>query len=170
LVWLDTEEMLIFIRKEMDDHNGLPWLSGYTNHGSYKPDSAASAKDRGIQVGPWMSIIADVAMSGTTMDQTTDRASGDPYSAYIHYDWIGVLETAPKKVTTPKELDDWALYKSRYVRENTDVGVWGVHEGSYVVGLEEDGTLTIREVENKSINDVDPESLTIEKMIKLKLP
>jgi hypothetical protein len=159
--------MLLEIRRRMDAHEGLPWLSGYTDHGSYRPASAASAKDKGIQTGPWLTIIVDVAMSGTTMDQTTDRASGDPYSAYVHYDWIGLFETAPKKVTTPEELDEWAVYNSMYVRENTDVGSWGVHSGSYVTGLDEDGTLTIREASGR-FEDVDPSEETTEKTIKLK--
>ncbi|MFW9849135.1 MAG: hypothetical protein ACFFF4_08340 [Candidatus Thorarchaeota archaeon] len=165
---MDVDELLVELRNRLDSNIDLPWLNNYTEFGSYRPDSAASAKTRAKKTGPWLTIMVDIAMSGSTMDQTTDRAGGDPYSAYVHNDWIGLLKSAPKKVTKPEELDEWSIFKSRYVREYTDVGVWGVHSGTYVTGLDEDGTLTIREASGR-FQDVDPEELTTEKKIKLKL-
>ncbi len=102
------------------------------------------------------------------MDPSTDRLGGDPYSAYIHYDWIGSLKTAPLKVCEPKELDHWSVLNTRYVCEYTDVGVCGIHKGSYITNLEEDGSVTIRDGEGK-FEDVDPETLTSERKLKLEL-
>jgi hypothetical protein len=92
------------------------------------------------------------------MDQTTDRAKGDPYSGIVRYDWIGLGKTAPSDVKSIKELDDWARLSVKYSRENVDVGVWGVHEGSWVESFREDGTVIIRDVKGR-YQDEDPQSL-----------
>ncbi|MHA1906822.1 MAG: hypothetical protein ACW98Y_05985 [Candidatus Thorarchaeota archaeon] len=166
---MDLEELLTKLRQLVESEADLPWLNRYSEFGSYRYSGDAEAEAQEDVVSPWLSIIVNVGMSGTTMDPTTDRASGDPYSAHVHYCWIGAYETAPKKVTTAEDLDEWAVFKSRYVREYTDVGVWGEHEGSYVTGLEEDGTLTIREAKGQ-FQDVDPSEMTTGKTIKLELP
>ena len=166
---MNTDKLLKVMYKNVENYEGLSWLDGYTDHGNFRPGNPPNGEVCINEVGPWLSIIVDIAYAGTTMDQSTDRLSGDPYSAYIHHDWIGLADTAPKKVTDPKQLDEWAVLKTIYVRENTDVGLWGQHKGSYVTGLEEDGTVSLREADGR-FEDVDPESLTTEKTVKLELP
>ena len=89
------------------------------------------------------------------MDQTTDRLRGDPYYCVVRFDWIGLIETAPSKVESPEELDEWAIQSLKYTRENTDAGAWGVHQGSYIEELKEDGTLIVRDQKGR-YEDVDP--------------
>jgi hypothetical protein len=103
------------------------------------------------------------------MDPSTDRAGGDPYIAQVRYDWIGPAASALHKVTDPKELDAWAILSTFYAREYTDVGIWGVHEGSWVESLSEDGTVTIREA-NGRFQDESPESKSTLRTVKLKMP
>jgi hypothetical protein len=92
--------------------------------------------------------------------------SGDPYSGVVRYDWIGPKSTAPQKVSTQEELDAWASISLKYARENTDVGIWGVHSGSWVEDLTEDGTVVIRDVKG-SYQDEDPHSLGTSRTVKL---
>jgi len=100
-------------------------------------------------------IVVIYRWEGTTMDQSTDRLSGDPYYCVVRYDWIGLIETAPSKVNTIAELDEWAIHSLKYVRENTDAGAWGTHEGSYVEGFTKDGKVTLRN-QKGHYEDVDP--------------
>lgn len=148
----------------MKSLEGLPWMNGYS--GSYRPDNSPQGEARVKEIGVWLHVIVNVTYDGTTMDQTTDRLSGDPYEALVVHGWIGLAETAPKKVSKPEELDEWAKLSTRYVQENTDVGIWGEHQGSWFEGLEEDGTVTLKEASGR-FQDVSPESLATEKTLKL---
>jgi hypothetical protein len=93
------------------------------------------------------------------MDQTTDRLSGDPYYAEIAYDWVGLAEAAPKSVSDPKDLDEWAIIKTHYVLENNDVGYWGSHNGEWVESVTEEGLVSVRSASGR-YEDVDPVSTT----------
>lgn len=148
----------------MKSLEGLPWMNGYS--GSFRPDEPPQGEARVTEIGVWVYVTVDIMYEGTTMDQTTDRLSGDPYKAMVECGWIGLAETAPKKVSKPEELDEWAKLSTRYVRENTDVGIWGEHDGSWIARLEEDGTVTLKEASGR-FQDVDPESLATEKTLKL---
>ena len=133
-------------------------MNGYTNHGSFNPEGSPDGSIRLQEIGDWLSIVVIFSWDGTTMDQTTDRLSGDPYSGVVRYDWIGPKDSAPKEVSTSEELDAWARISLKYARENTDVGIWGVHSGSWIEDLEEDGTVTIRDAKG-SYQDEDPQTL-----------
>lgn len=69
-------------------------------------------------------------------------------------------------MSTSKELDEWASLNLKYARENTDVGLLGVHSGSWVEDIEEDGTVTIRDVKG-SYQDEDPQSLGESRTVKI---
>ncbi|MBY8998363.1 MAG: hypothetical protein KGD60_11585 [Candidatus Thorarchaeota archaeon] len=141
-------------------------MSGYTDHGSFRPDGSPEGEIRLQEIGNWLSIVVVFRWDGTTMDQTTDRLSGDPYSGVVRYDWIGPKASAPKEVSTADELDAWAGVSLKYARENTDVGIWGVHSGSWIEDFKEDGTVTIRDVKG-SYQDEDPQSLGETRTMKL---
>ena len=66
-------------------------------------------------------------------------------------------------------MKNWALLKIRYVCENTDAGLWGVHKGSWVTGLKEDGTVTLLDAKGR-YQDVSPESTATERTVKLEVP
>ena len=67
---------------------------------------------------------------------------------------IGLIETAPSKVKSVEEMDEWAIHSLKYVRENNDAGTWGTHEGSYIDGFTEDGKVTLRDQKGR-YQDVD---------------
>ena len=113
----------------------------------------------------WISYIITslikilVNYSGTTMDPSTDRASGDPEDAHAWYDWIGLEETAPKKVSKPEELDNWADIATYYRITFRDVqypGPFGHHHGRMVKTFTPDGKGEIYEVVEKRFQDVSP--------------
>ncbi len=166
---MKTKKLLEQLCKEVESEVCLPWLSGYTDFGSFNDDGPPEGEVRLQHVGLWLSVVVEITYSGSTMDPTTDRVGGDPYSALARFDWIGPADTAPSEVSDQSELDDWALYKSRYAREYTDTGSWGVHKGSWLDGLDENGTVTYREATGP-FQDVAPESVTEIKTIKLELP
>jgi len=163
---MNTVELLKQLRKQIESYEDLPWMTGYTSHGSYRPDGSPAGEIRLQEIGDWLSVVAVFRWEGTTMDQTTDRLSGDPYSSVVRYDWIGSKKSAPSKVSKPEELDTWASLKLKYARENTDVGIWGVHEGSWVEELKEDGTVTIRDAKGR-YEDEDPQTLGETRTIQL---
>ena len=152
---MKTEALMEDIEGRMKNHSILPWLSNYTDFGNHRSSEAPVGSISFQEIGKWLVVVVVYRWDGTTMDQTTDRLSGDPYYCVVRYDWIGLKETAPSKVKTVEELDEWAKQSLTYVRENTDVGVWGVHQGSYIEELKEDGTLIIR-VQKGNYQDVDP--------------
>ena len=139
-------------------YEDLPWVNGYTDHGSFRPDGPPEGAPSVQEIGKWLVVTIVFRWEGTTMDQTTDRLSGDPYYGVVRYDWIGLMETAPSKVKIPKELDEWAIHSLKYVRENTDAGSWGEHEGSYIEQMTKDGKVVIRDQKGR-YQDVNPESV-----------
>ncbi|MHA2264874.1 MAG: hypothetical protein ACXAEN_20975, partial [Candidatus Thorarchaeota archaeon] len=95
---MDTKGLLENLRKQLIDLEGLPWMSGNVSHGSFRPEKPPSGSVTTDQIGKWLWVKARLLNEGTTMDQTTDRLSGDPYEAHVAYDWIGLAESAPSKV------------------------------------------------------------------------
>ena len=164
---MKTDALMKDIEARITDYSILPWLSNYTDIGHHRPDGSPEGAISFQEIGKWLGVIVVFRWEGTTMDQTTDRLSGDPYYCVVRYDWIGVKESAPSQAKNVEELDSWAIHSLFYVRENTDVGAWGLHEGSYVEGLTADGTLTIREVTGK-YQDEDPTLLGELRTIQLK--
>lgn len=171
---MQTDRLLFGLCKKVQSHDSLPWLAGYLSCSSLSgesftesspPESDIDAK----QIGPWLLVTVSINYEGTTDGPSTDRAGGDPYIAQVRYDWIGPAASAPHKVTDPEELNAWAVLSTFYVREYNDVGIWGVHEGSWVESLSEDGTVTIREA-NGRFQDVSPESKSTARIAKLKMP
>ena len=152
---MKTDAVLKEIEGRITSHTDLPWLSGYTDHGRHSPDDPPEGEISFQEIGKWLVIVLIYRWEGTTMDQTTDRLSGDPYYCVVRYDWIGLLETAPSKVKAVAELDEWAIHSLKYVRENTDVGAFGSHQGSYIEELKKDGALTLRDQIGR-YQDVDP--------------
>ncbi|MHA2143080.1 MAG: hypothetical protein ACXADC_00655 [Candidatus Thorarchaeota archaeon] len=141
-------------------------MTRYREMGSFRPDDPPSGSISVNQVADWLWVKARLSYEGTTMDQTTDRLGGDPYEANVSYDWIGDAKTAPAKPSNASELDAWAAFKTRYVSENTDVGLWGEHGGSWVENLAEDGSITLYEASGR-YQDVSPESTAEKKELKL---
>ena len=152
---MKTDALMKDIEGRITDHSLLPWLSNYTDHGSHRPYEPPEGSISFQEIGKWLVVIVAFRWEGTTMDQTTDRLGGDPYYSIVRYDWIGLKETAPSEVKTIEELNQWSIRSLNYVCENTDVGSWGVHQGSYIDELKEDGTLVIR-VQEGRYQDVDP--------------
>lgn len=152
---MNIDALLKNIEGRIESHADLPWLNDYTDFGSFRPDGPPENAPSFQEIGKWLVIVVIFRWDGTTMDQTTDRLSGDPYYGVVRYDWIGLKETAPSKVETPEELDKWAVQSLKYVRENNDAGSWGSHNGSYIEEMKEDGTLVIRD-QNGRYQDVDP--------------
>ncbi|MCK5264803.1 MAG: hypothetical protein KAR03_04280 [Candidatus Thorarchaeota archaeon] len=163
---MKTDTLMQDLTKRIESYADLPWVNGYTSHGSFRPEGSPEGNIELKEIGNWLSIVAVFRWDGTTMDQTTDRSSGDPYSCVVRYSWIGPKESTPNKVSTPEELDTWASVSLKYASENTDVGLWGVHQGSWVEDLKEDGTVTIRDAKG-SYQDEAPQSLGESRTIQL---
>ncbi|MFW9793568.1 MAG: hypothetical protein ACFFEE_04650 [Candidatus Thorarchaeota archaeon] len=163
---MKTDELMKHLQKRIESYEDLPWIAGYTDFGSFRPGGPPKGEIRLKEIDKWLSIVVVFRWDGTTMDQTTDRLRGDPYTGVVRYDWIGPTETAPSKVSTSDELDKWASVNLKYARENTDVGIWGVHQGSWVEDLKEDGTVTIRDVKG-AYHDEDPQTLGDTRVVRL---
>ncbi len=171
---MQTDSLLSVLRKKVLSHDSLPWLTGYLSCSSISGEifTESSPPESGIEarkIGPWLFVTVSINYEGTTDGPTTDRAGGDPYLAELRYDWIGPAASAPHEVTDPEELDAWAVLRTFYVRENNDVGIWGVHEGSWVESLSENGTVIIREASGR-YQDESPESKSTRRIVKLKMP
>lgn len=168
---MKTAKLLQALCKRVEQYERLEWLDEYTEHDmcSFRPIRRPKGEVLTKQVGPWFTIVVNIAFEGNTMDPSCDRSDGDPYSALVRYDWIGLDETVPRKNIIPKTLDDWAIHKSSYSREYTATGSRGVHRGTWVTGLDIDGTLHLRDAEGWFL-DVAPESKTTERTVQLELP
>lgn len=154
---MDTAALLEWLQNQLRSQDVLPWMSNYTEFGSFRESAPPSGTITLEEKGSWLWIKARLLYSGTTMDQTTDRLGGDPYRAQVAYDWVGPASSAPQKVTRPEELDEWAKLAVVYYCEYTDVGLWGVHQGRWVEDVAQDGIATVR-VAKGSFQDVAPES------------
>lgn len=165
---MNADKLVKVLSKQVENEIGLPWLEGYTDHGSFRPDGSPKGEIRTQQEGTFLAITIVINLEGTTMDQTTDRSSGDPYWAIVRYDWIGIAETVPSAVSNSEQLDDWSLLKTSYVCENTDAGLWGEHNGSWLTGMSADGTITLMDVKGR-YQDVSPHSAGTERTVKLEV-
>ncbi len=171
---MQADRLLSALCKKAQSHDSLPWLATYLSCSSlsgerYTESSPPEGNIDTKQIGPWLLVTVSISYKGTTDGPSTDRAGGDPYSAQVRYDWIGPAASTPHTVTNPEELNAWALLGTFYVREYTDVGSWGVHEGSWVQNLSEDGTVFIREG-NGRFQDELPESKSTRRKVVLKMP
>ncbi len=158
---MDTKDLEKYLLQQLKALDVISPLGHFEDKGPSTDDIIIEC------IGSWVWIKACLEYKGATWNQTTDRASGDPYKAIIQRDWIGLLESAPTKVYRPKELYEWSLIKMAYLCEYTDVGVWGQHKGSYVDELREDGTVTIR-VAGEDFHDESPSSKTTVQHVQLK--
>ncbi len=166
MIWMDTDKLMKYLTSKIESHEDLPWLKEYTSHGDFRPDDSPEGEISEQEIGEWLVIVAILRWDGTTMDQTTDRLSGDPYIGIVRYDWIGPIESSPKQVSKPEELDTWASLKLKYVCENVDTGQFGVHEGSWIDDFKADGTVTIFEAKGR-YQDESPQFTTSTKTIQL---
>lgn len=157
MVEITIDALLKNIEGRIKSYDDLPWMEGYTSHGSFRPDGSPESAPSFQEIGKWLVVVIIFRWEGTTMDQTTDRLSGDPYYGVVRYDWIGLIETAPSEAKTPEELDEWAIHSLKYVRENTDAGTWGVHQGSYIDQMAKEGKVVIRD-QKGTYQDVNPET------------
>ena len=161
---LKTEGLMKNLEERITSHADLPWVRNYS--GSFRPEGSPESTIEPEEIGTWLLIVVIFRWKGTTMDQTTDRLSGDPYTGVVRYSWIGPKETAPSDVSTADELDEWASLSVKYVFENTDVGLWGVHEGSWVEEVKEDGTVIVRDAKGR-YEDESPKSLGDSRTVQL---
>lgn len=155
----DVTELHEFIIKRLEN------LDDLSPPGSFEENMPPHGKVEVTEVGPWLWIKARYIYEGTTHDRTSG-VSGDPYQGHLSFDWVGPLETAPKKASSFDDLEEWAHVKTKYTREYTDVGMWGEQSGSWVDDLQEDGTVMVRKSKG-AFRDVTPESMTEVEEIKL---
>jgi len=153
---MDTKKLEKFLKEklvaEVDGEFGM----------SFTESGPVTCEMTEVTVGKWLCIKAMINYTGTTMDQTTDRASGDPEDVRAWYNWIGLPENAPKKVAHPDELDNWALLSAYYRLTFRDVqypAPFGHHEGRTVKTFTEDGKGELLVVEERRFQDVSPSSM-----------
>ncbi len=120
------------------------------------PTASIDAKER----SQWIWVTSRADYEGRTWDPSTDRVSGDPYSAHTYHDWIGDRKTAPKTVSKLVDLYEWALFHVGYNQEYTDVGSWGVHSGRWVNDVSPDGIVKLRVQSSRTFQDVSPVAQT----------
>ncbi|MBE0526049.1 MAG: hypothetical protein IH631_03845 [Candidatus Thorarchaeota archaeon] len=155
MVEIKIDALIKNIEGRLTSHEDLPWLNDYTDIGSFRPDNSPEAAPSFQEIGKWLVVVIIFRWEGTTMDQSTDRLNGDPYYCVVRYDWIGLIETAPSKIKSVQEMDEWAIHSLKYVRENNDAGAWGTHEGSYIEGFTVEGAVTLRDQTGR-YQDEDP--------------
>ncbi|MFW9851171.1 MAG: HEAT repeat domain-containing protein, partial [Candidatus Thorarchaeota archaeon] len=141
--------------------------SGYG--ASFEEDGPPTASINAKMLGRWLWVSGRADYEGATWDQSTDRASGDPYSAHVFRDWVGKKKTAPTTVSSYEELHEWSLFHTRYEQEYTDVGSWGVHKDRYIRDVSEKGVVTINAVSNRRFQDVSPSSETVDDTLDLSI-
>jgi hypothetical protein len=154
VISLDTEELDKFLRAKLESEVYEEWGSGFRESG---PVTCEMIEQKG---GKWLFIKALVNYTGVTYDPSTDRLSGDPEDVHAWYTWIGLLDAAPKKPKTPKELEDWAYLSTYYKLTFRDVqypGPFGFHEGRLVKDFSpEDGIAEIYVVTERRFQDEAP--------------
>ncbi|UCD91573.1 MAG: hypothetical protein JSV43_04770, partial [Methanobacteriota archaeon] len=154
-------DLLAQLRTEVDNELN----DGFSSAELDEPYGEISA----VSVGKWLWIKSRLVYEGATWDPSTDRLSGDPISVHAYRDWVGLVESAPKKVSTPDELDSWALFSATYRRTYKDVQVpapWGTHKGRWVEKVTADGEVKVLEADGR-FQDVEPESTATVERIKL---
>ncbi|TET89461.1 MAG: HEAT repeat domain-containing protein [Methanomassiliicoccales archaeon] len=154
-------ELLAQLRAEVDEELNDGFSSAELDY----PYGEISA----VRIGSWLWVKSRLVYEGATWNPSTDRASGDPISVHGWRDWIGLVESAPAKVSTPDELDSWALFSATYKRTYKDVQVpapWGSHKGRWVEKLTEDGGVKVLEASG-FFRDVEPESTATVERVRL---
>ncbi|MDF1539496.1 MAG: hypothetical protein P1Q69_11405 [Candidatus Thorarchaeota archaeon] len=81
---------------------------------SFEEDGPPTASINAKKRGTWLWVSGRADYEGATWDYSTDRALGDPYSAHVSRHWIGKSESAPSIVSSYEELNEWALFHTRY--------------------------------------------------------
>ncbi len=161
---IDISELEKFIIKKLVKDVESEWGSAFDEDGPCTSDRVIAL------VGKWLCIKITANYSGSTMDQSTDRASGDPEDAHAWYDWIGLAETAPKSVKHPDELNEWAHLATYYRLTFRDVqypAPFGHHSGRMVKNFTEKGIAELYVVTNRRFQDVSPITQTKEEVIDL---
>jgi len=136
---------------------------------SFEPDGPVRVGIHPEEIGDWLLIKTTAKISGRMWDPSTDRAKGDPYSASTSNYWVGLSKTIPKDIEHNYELDEWALVRSVYKDEDTDIGVWGVHAGGYISKVTQAGTVFFNQVTNRAYQDVSPSTQTEKKTTRLRV-
>ncbi|MFW9922725.1 MAG: hypothetical protein ACFFDW_05470 [Candidatus Thorarchaeota archaeon] len=136
---------------------------------SFTPTGLPTCKIEIHTMDKWLGIKALVNYTGSTMDPSTDRASGDPEDAHAWYDWIGLIATAPKSVKHPDELNEWAHLATYYRITFRDVqypGPFGFHSGRLLYNFTQ-GIAVVYVVTEERFQDVAPITKTKEIQIDL---
>ncbi|NHJ87478.1 MAG: hypothetical protein FK734_18600 [Asgard group archaeon] len=154
---IDTSKLEIYLKKKLEDEVEDEWsdmpMASFTSDG---PPTCS------IELHPlekWFGIKALVNYKGSTMDPSTDRASGDPEDAHAWYDWLGLAEDLPKSVEKTEDLDNWALIHTYYRVTFRDVqypGPFGHHSGRLIKSCNLDGKGEIYVVVEKYFRDEAP--------------
>lgn len=155
---MDTKKLEEFLKEKLVAEVDDEFSSSFTEK------SPVTCEMTEVTVGKWLCIKAMINYTGTTMDQSTDRASGDPEDVHAWYNWIGLPENAPEKVAHPDELDSWALLSTYYRLTFRDVqypAPFGHHEGRTVKTFTEDGKGVMLVVKERRFQDVSPASMCI---------
>ncbi|MFX0101374.1 MAG: HEAT repeat domain-containing protein [Candidatus Hodarchaeota archaeon] len=140
-----------------------------TGHGSYFTKSGPPSVTISTQVaGPWLWVISRANYDGITLDPTAET-DGYDYSADVVHNWIGEAQTAPKTVSYPGELQDWAILHTIYTREVDGVGWWGSHEGRWVSEVTPEGIVKLHVVSNPFFKHVHPDSETTSQEVDLSI-
>ncbi len=156
---IDTTELHEFLLKKLNE------LEGISPPGYFHDSGPPEGKTIAIVMGAWLWVKARLYYEGSTIDRKSG-VGGNMYDVHPWYDWVGRADSAPTKASSPFDLDEWAIIKTYYLCEYTDVGSWGFHEGRYVKNIQKDGTVEIRKA-NGRFHDVTPESMTEVEEIKL---
>lgn len=162
---IDTSKLENFLKKKLEDEVE----SGMDDFMSFTPSGPPTCKIEIRTMDKWLGIKALVNYSGSTMDPSTDRASGDPEDAHAWYDWIGLITTAPKVVKHPDELNEWAHLATYYRITFRDVqypGPFGFHSGRLLWNFTQ-GIAVVCVVTEERFQDVEPKSKTKEIQIDL---
>ncbi|NHJ46625.1 MAG: hypothetical protein FK733_02445 [Asgard group archaeon] len=163
---IDIDKLEKFLLKKLIDEVEDEW-SEY----SFTEDGPGTIDRQVIPAGEWLFVKILVNYSGRTMDPSTDRLKGDPEDVHGWYTWIGLNDTAPKKVSKPEELDNWAHISTYYRLTFRDVqypGPFGFHEGRMVKDFNPDkGTVDLYIVTERRFQDEAPISKTKEETIDL---
>ena len=165
--FIDTTALKKFLMQQLKTEVDDDLHDGYT-HTKFKPPTGRTTTKC---IGPWLWIKTRLVYKGAKWGPTTDRHSGDPYSAHVQHEWIGLAESVPAKVSRPRELNRWALFATTSGRTYRDIqvpGPWGTHSGGRVKKLTKDGEMKVQVVSSRTFRDVSPESMTKIEHVKLK--
>ncbi|MHA1220598.1 MAG: hypothetical protein ACTSQB_02580 [Candidatus Heimdallarchaeota archaeon] len=154
---IDISKLEEFLKKKLEDEVESEWSS----MASFTEAGPPTCESNLVPLEKWFGVKIQINYQGSTMDPSTDRASGDPEDAHAWYDWLGLAETLPKAVSRPEELDEWALLSTYYRLTFRDVqypGPFGHHSGRMVKSFKLDGTGEMLVVKETRFQDVSPMS------------